>query len=60
MVTSKIKPSTEDIFADFLKDFVKLVMVLIVMRADELYFSYESYFKNIYGIEPERKSLVNY
>lgn len=58
--TSKIKLSTEDIFADFFKRFCE-VGNGFDCYADELYFSYESYFKNIYGIEPEkRKSLVNY
>lgn len=58
--TSKIKLSTEDIFADFFKRFCE-VGNGFDCYADELYFSYESYFKNIYGVEPEkRKSLVNY
>ena len=57
---SKIKLSTGDIFADFFKRFCE-VGNGFDCYADELYFSYESYFKNIYGIEPEkRKSLVNY
>ena len=58
--TSKIKLSTEDIFADFFKRFCE-VGNGFDCYADELYFSYESYFKNIYGVDPEkRKSLVNY